>query len=95
MKKYDISDSPVVRKYGVRGARVFAYLWFSVMYVFLFAVNAASWVLAPEMAPEWGDRLFIGCIFGALTVLAAALLTRMCLKMLAELKELESRGKAP
>jgi hypothetical protein len=95
MKTSDISNSLVVRKCGVRGARLFAYFWFSSMYVFLIAVNAASWVLAPDMAPERGDRIFFGCIFGGLTVLTASLLTRMCLKLLAEIKELEIRGKTP
>ena len=95
MKTFDISDAPVVRKYGVRGAKLFARLWFSFMYVLLIAVAAASWVLAPEMATSRGDRIFLGCFVGGLTVVAASLLTRMWLKLLAEIKELESRGKAP
>lgn len=94
MKTFDISDAPVVRKYGVRGAKVFARLWFSFMYVLLIAVTAASWVLAPEMATSRGDRIFLGCVFGGLTVVAASVLTRMFLGLLAEIKQLESRGKA-
>jgi hypothetical protein len=95
MKTYDISDGPLVRKYGVRGARIFSRLYFPFLYVLLAAVNAASWVLAPELATSRGDRVFFGCIFGGLTVLAASLLTRMWLGLLAEIKELERRGKAP
>src|ERR1017187_4590313 len=91
MKTSDIADSLVVRKYGVRGARIFARLWFPFMYVLLTAVAAASWFLAPEMATSGGDRIFFGCIVGGLTVLAASVLTRMYLRFLAEIKELESR----
>ena len=94
MKTYDISDSPVVRKYGVRRARIFAHLWISFMYVFLTATTAVSWVLAPEMATSLGDRIFLGCFVGGLTVLAASFLTRMYLGLLAEIKGLESRAKA-
>jgi len=94
MKTMHIADSLVVRKYGVRGAKIFARLWFAYIYALLIGVNAAAWVLAPELATGWGDRIFMGCLFGGLTVLAASLLSRMRLQFLAEIKELESRGKA-
>jgi len=38
IKTSNISDAPIVRKYGVRGARLFARLWFSVMYVIAVAL---------------------------------------------------------
>jgi hypothetical protein len=64
------------------------------MYVLLIAVAAALWVVAPEFATEWGNRIFIGCVFGGLTVLAASLLTRMRLEHLAAIELLETREKA-
>ena len=95
MKTSNISDSLLVRKYGVRGARIFARFWFSFMYLLLTAATAASWVVAPEWETSRGDRILDGCLVGGLTVLAASVLTRMCLNLFAEIKELESRGKAP
>jgi hypothetical protein len=90
--KSDISNNILVRKYGVRGAKIFACLWFPFMFVLLTTVNVASWVVVPEIATSRGGRFFFGCIFSTLTVVAASILTRMCLDFLREIKELESRG---
>jgi prepilin signal peptidase PulO-like enzyme (type II secretory pathway) len=92
MKTPDISNIPLVRKYGVRGAKLFARLWFPFMYAFLIALTATLWVVAPEFATGW-NRVFLGCLVGGLTVLAASLLTRMRLEHLAAIERLETRGK--
>jgi hypothetical protein len=88
-----ISESLVVRKYGVRGAKIFVRIWFPFMYILLAALNAASWLLAPDWEMSRGDRFFWGCVVGALIVVGASVLTRMWLELLVEIKQLEGRGK--
>ena len=93
MKTADISQTPLVRKYGVGGARLFARLWFPVLYVFLGALVAALAVVGPEVPGGW-RRVFIGCLAGGLVVFATSLLTRMRLEYLAALQRLETSGRA-
>jgi uncharacterized membrane protein YdjX (TVP38/TMEM64 family) len=93
METSDISDSMLFRKCGLRGAKIFARLWFPFLYFLLVAVNAGASVLFPKMATSRGDRILLGCVVGGLRVLAASVLTRMCLEFLAEVKELERRGR--
>jgi len=92
MKTTDISQSRIVKRYGVRGARLWAKIWFSVLYLILVAITAGLWIMSPEFG-EGLNRIFVGCIVGALVVFAASLLTRMRLKFLAEIAQLESQGK--
>ena len=93
MKTSDISNTPLVRKHGVRGAKLVAHVWFPFMYLLLIALAAALWAVAPQVATE-GKRIFLGCLVSVLTVLAASLLTRMRLGYLAAIEQLETRGKA-
>ena len=88
MKAPDISQTALIRRFGIRGGRLFARLWFSVLYVFLIALAAALPVVGPVIAPGW-RRVVVGCVAGALIVLAASLLTRMRLEFLASLQRLE------
>jgi len=90
MKTADISQTPLVRRYGVRGAKLFARIWFSMMYVFLIAVTAALWILSPEFPAGW-RRVFIGFLAGGLIVVAVSLLTRMRLEYFAAIERLETR----
>ena len=90
MKTSDISQTSLVRKYGVRGAKLYLRLWFPFMYVLLISFTTALWVVAPELAKGW-RRAFFGCLVCGLTVLAASLLTRMRLGFLAGVELLESR----
>jgi uncharacterized BrkB/YihY/UPF0761 family membrane protein len=92
MKAQDISQTPIVKRFGAHGAKLFAKIWFSIMYLALAAITAGFWIVGP-MFPEGWRRIFIGCFFGALVVVAASILTRMRLKFLAEIEQLESRGK--
>ena len=93
MKTSDISQTALIRRYGVRGGKVFARLWFSLLYVFLTALAAALPIIGPVIAAGW-RRIVMGCIFGALIVFAASLLTRMRLEFLASLERLETGEKA-
>ena len=92
MKTSDISQTPLVRKYGVRGAKLYLSLWFPFMYALLIAFTTALWVVAPEFVKGW-RRVLFGCLVCGLTVLAASLLTRMRLGFLAGIELLEGRGK--
>lgn len=92
MKTADISQTPLVRKYGVRGAKLYVRLWFPFMYFLLIALTAGLWAVVPEFATGW-KRIFLGCIVCGLTVLAASILTKMRLEFLAAVELLETRGK--
>ena len=93
MKTSDISETQMVRRYGLRGAKLFAWIWFPLMYVFLIAVTAGLWTVGPEFVAGW-HRVFFGCFIGALTVVAASMLTRMRLQYLAAIERIERRSKA-
>ena len=88
----DISERQLVRRYGVRGAKLFARIWFPLVYVSLIALDAGLWVVGPEFTTG-RPRILCGCLIGALTVVAASLLTRMRLQYLAAIALLESPGK--
>jgi hypothetical protein len=76
----------------VRGARLFAQIWFSLLYTFLTAIAAGTWIISPEFAGGW-RRILVSCFAGALIVTAASLLTRMRLDYVAAIERLEARGK--
>ena len=77
----------------VHRAKIFARIWFPLMYAFLIALTAALWIVGPEFAAGW-RRVSLGCFVGGLIVLAASLLTRMRLEYLAAIERLETQGKA-
>ncbi len=85
MNTPDISQTPLVRRFGFRGARIFARLWFPLLYLALVALSAAQWFVGQDVVRGW-RRIFIACFSAALIVVAAALLTRMRLEYLAGLK---------
>jgi hypothetical protein len=93
IKTTDISQTPLVRRYGARGAKLFARIWFSLLYVFLIGLTATLPVVGPELAAGW-RRIFVGCLAGGLVVFAASLLTRMRLEYFAAIERLEIQGKA-
>ena len=93
MKTSDIAETQIVRRYGLRGAKIFAWIWFPLMYVFLIAVTAGLWTVGPEFVAG-RHRVFLGCFIGALTVAAASMLTRMGLQYLAAIERVERRSKS-
>jgi hypothetical protein len=93
MKTRDISQTPLVRRHGVRGAKLFARFWFLLLYVVLVALGAALPVVGPEIAAGW-RRIVFGCIAGGLIVVATSLLTRMRLGYLASIERLEAGERA-
>lgn len=93
MNASDISQTPIVRRFGVRGARLWAKVWFSVMYLMLAAVAVGLCLVGPELFAAGWRGIFAGCLAGALLVFATSFLTQMRLRILAELAELETRKK--
>jgi hypothetical protein len=88
----DISETPLVRRFGVPGARLFARLWFPLLYVVLIALAALFFVFITEF-PAGSSRVFIGLLVGGLIVLAASILTKMRLEYWAAVHRLESQSK--
>ena len=93
MKSCDISQSALVRRYGVRGAKLFARLWFPLLYFVLICLGAAFCFVGPEVV-GW-RRIILAGISGALLVLGASLLTRMRLNYWAAIEQLEQGGVEP
>ena len=89
MNTFDISQAPIVRRIGVRRAKLWAKVWFSMMYLMLGAI-AVGWSFAgPALFAAGWRGVLAGCIAGLLLVFATSLLTQMRMKFLAELAELE------
>jgi uncharacterized BrkB/YihY/UPF0761 family membrane protein len=88
MKISDVSQTPIVKKFGVRGAKLYAKIWFSALYLMLVAIAAGFWFVGPEFIVGW-RRIVVGSFVAALVVFAASLLTKMRLRFLAEMNQLE------
>lgn len=90
MNTPDISQTPLVRRYGLRGASLFARLWFPLLYLALVGLGATQWFVGQDVVKGW-RRVFIGCLSAALVVTAASILTRMRLQYLAGIEMLKHR----
>ena len=90
MKTTDIAQTPIVKRYGVHGARIFGRIWFSAMYLTLVAI-VVGWLMVVQEIPGGWRRAFIACFVGTLAVLATALLTRMQLKYRTEIDQFEAK----
>ena len=51
----------------MRGAKLFARLWFPLLYLFLVALTTGVFVIGPEFRVGW-PRIFIGSLVGGLVV---------------------------
>ncbi|HEY6169699.1 MAG TPA: hypothetical protein VI454_16795 [Verrucomicrobiae bacterium] len=94
MKTPDLSETPIVRKYGARGARRFAKVWFPALYAMLIASSAGIWIFGLELTGGW-QRPALGLLIATLVVTAASGLTRMRLEFFAGIEQLEAKPKAP
>jgi hypothetical protein len=93
MKAPDISKTFIVQRFGVGAAKLYGAVWFSFLYIMLVPVTAGFWVAGQEIADGW-RQIGVSCFFGVLVVFAASHLTRMRLKFLSEMAELESPEKS-
>ncbi len=87
MKNHDISQTPLVRRFGVRGAKLFARIWFTVLYLVLVGLVTKLWLVSPE-ASEGPRRLIFGGLVGGFAILATVLLTKMRLEYWSSIQRL-------
>ena len=92
MKTADLSVTGLVQKYGARGARRFARVWFPAMYAMLTSSTAGLWIFGSEFTGGW-QRTLLGFIIATLVVAAASVLTRMRLEFLTGIEQLETKPK--
>ncbi len=90
VKTPDTAQKELIRRYGVRGVKVFAGIWFAVLYGMLTACGAGLWMLAPEATDTW-RRVLFGTLVAILVIVAASVLTRMRLRYFAGIERLESQ----
>jgi integral membrane sensor domain MASE1 len=93
MKTPDISKTPIVKKFGARGARRYAIVLFAALYAMLTASTAGLWIMSPEF-PDTMPRAILGSLIAVLVVAAASLLTRMRLEFFAGIETLEAKPNA-
>jgi fumarate reductase subunit C len=87
MKPTDFSQTPLVRRYGVRGAKLYARIWFPFLYVLLVAISAGLWAnYSDSLSAEFLILIVM------LTLLAASLLTRMWINYVSAIERIESRS---
>lgn len=86
-KRHNLAESPAVRRWGLPGARRFWLGWAAFMYAMLTLVTGYGFSL---LAPNDRAVRIVIYIAAALIVLAASLLTRMLMRVLAELRGPES-----
>jgi prepilin signal peptidase PulO-like enzyme (type II secretory pathway) len=92
VKKPDIAQTPIVKWFGIRGAKLYVKILFSILYLMLIALTAGLWIVGPVFPNGW-CRIVLACFIGGLIVFAVSLLTRMRMKFLAEIEQLESQPK--
>ena len=88
--RVDLDTELAVRRWGILGARRFWLGWGTFMYAFLalmagYLVSAVGWESDDSAGPHISPYLA-----AALIVIAASMLTRMLVHVLAELRSLES-----
>jgi hypothetical protein len=93
MKTCDISQTQLVRRYGVRGAKLFARLWFPLLYCALICLAGALCFVGPEVVGS--RRIVMAGISGTLVVFATFLLTRMHCNYLAAIERLQQSAGRP
>ena len=91
-KRVNLAESPAVRWWGLAGARRFWLGWAGFLYAFLASISGYG-LSALALASDDRDARFIPYVAAALIILAASLLTRMLMRVLAELRGLESAAR--
>jgi hypothetical protein len=94
MKTHDISQTPLVLRFGVRGARLFAGIWFPIVYLAIIALVAKLWMVSGEVV-EGPRRFIFGGLVAGFAVMATAFLTKMRLEFRSSIEELERQGTPP
>ena len=89
------ADSFLLRRFGVRGVKIYSVVLFSFMYALLVGTAGRGLAVFAQLQQAHpkpnGHDSFIIYFTVALTVAAAALLTRMLLRSWNEIRQLQSR----
>jgi hypothetical protein len=95
MKTSDLSKTPIVKKFGVRGARWYGRILFTWLYAMLIFSTARLWIYYPDFTftGTWRKVIF-GSLIAALLVVAASVLTRMRIKFFTGIEQLEASQKS-
>jgi uncharacterized BrkB/YihY/UPF0761 family membrane protein len=96
MNTSDVSETPIVRWLGPRGARWYGRVLFTVLYATLIFFAARAWIYKqdPGVTENW-RRVVLGSIVAALVVIAASVLTQMRIGFFVELDQLDAKLKDP
>ena len=95
MKTPDLSKTPVVQKFGARGARWYGRILFASLYAILIRFTSRLWIYSPEFtSTEMWRRVVFGLFVAVLVVIAASVLTQMRIKFFAGIEQLEAKPKA-
>ena len=92
LKEVDLSQSPIVRWLGPRRARIYYVPWGGLMYALLVVIGGRG-LCAVSLIPSDRGTRFIVFASVALIVAAASLLTRMLVRVFAELRSIEEKHK--
>jgi hypothetical protein len=87
----NLTRSPVFKKFGVRGLKLYAMILFSVFYLMLIAITAGFCIYSSDFED---CRISVSWFAGVLIVFSASLLTRMHSHFQADIKRLEPQEKA-
>lgn len=88
MKTHDISNTPLVQRFGIGGAKLFARIWFPVAYLTIIVLVTLLWNAVSD-AILGSDRLVFGTIVTTFAVMATTIITRMRLQYWASIEKLE------
>lgn len=88
MKTHDISNTPLVRRFGIGGAKLFARIWFPAAYLAIIVLVTLLWKAVSD-AILGSDSLVFGAIVTTFAVMATAVPTRMRLEYWASIEKLE------
>ena len=91
-KRTNLAESPAVRRWGVAGARRFWLGWGVFMYAFLTFLSGYL-LSAIALSSDERNARFLAYVAAVLIVMASALLTRMLVRVLAELRSMESANR--
>lgn len=88
VKAHYLTNTPLVRRFGIRGAKLFARIWFPAAYLVIIVLVTILWLAVSDAIPG-SDRLVFGAIVTTFAVMATAVLTRMRLEYWASIEKLE------
>jgi hypothetical protein len=91
MKLSDLLWTPIVRRFGARGARWYGRVVFAWLYAMLIFFTARLWIHSQDFASAGTVRgVLFGSIVAVLVVVAASMLTKMRIEYFASIERFVS-----